>query len=50
MKVVGHKNVISTNFLNKSDTVEFDCKGKVMTQAIIKCIKEMCEIKAPFLF
>ncbi|WP_176225731.1 hypothetical protein [Bacillus thuringiensis] len=50
MKVVGNKNVVSAGFLDKGDTVEFNCEGKDMTQAIIKCIKEMGEIKVPFLF
>ncbi|HGP3674037.1 hypothetical protein [Bacillus pacificus] len=50
MKVVGNKNVVSANFWDKGDTVEFNCEGKVMTQAIIKCIKKWAKLKCRFYF
>ena len=45
-----NKNVVSAKFSGKGDTVEFYCEGKVMTESIIKCIKEMDKIKVMLLF
>ncbi|MBS9802550.1 hypothetical protein J4052_06175 [Bacillus toyonensis] len=47
---MGNKNIVSVKFTGKDDTVEFYCEGKVMTQAIIKYIKDMDKMKAMFLF